>query len=175
MVYLKLQPYRQRFLATRINEKLAPRFYSLYKVLQKIGKVAYKLELRDSTLIHPTFHVSQLKAAVGSATVSSIPPHLTADFEMVAQPADILYICCCSSSPEHTEVLVLWQDLPETDATWEDLKRMLMVFPSHHLEDKVKLLALGNVMHPIPQEGILTYKRRKKRGAQVVGNSVEES
>ena len=28
MVYLKLQPYRQRSLATRLNQKLAPRFYN---------------------------------------------------------------------------------------------------------------------------------------------------
>ena len=58
MVYLKLQPYKQRSLATQIDEKLAPRFYGPYKILQKIGKVAYTLELPDSTLIHPTFHVS---------------------------------------------------------------------------------------------------------------------
>ena len=37
------------------------------------------------------------------------------------------------------------------------------------------ILLSGSVMHPIPQKGILSYKRRKKRGAQAVGNSVEES
>ena len=70
---------------------------------------------------------------------------------------------------------MLWKDLPTTDATWEDLQRMLLVFTSNHLVDKVNLLAQGNVMHPMQKKAILTYKRRRKRGAQAMGNSVEEA
>lgn len=45
MVYLKLCPYRQRTLATRRNEKLAPHFYILYEVVARVGIGAYKLRL----------------------------------------------------------------------------------------------------------------------------------
>lgn len=44
LVYLCLQPYLQYSLALRRNMKLAPRFYGLYPILTRVGKVAYQLD-----------------------------------------------------------------------------------------------------------------------------------
>ncbi|CAJ2641126.1 unnamed protein product [Trifolium pratense] len=47
MVYLKIQPYKLKSLAKRMNQKLSPRFYGPYEIEQKIGAVAYKLKLPE--------------------------------------------------------------------------------------------------------------------------------
>ena len=44
-VYLKLRPYKQRSLARKRSEKLAPKLYSPYCITKEIGEVAYHLDL----------------------------------------------------------------------------------------------------------------------------------
>lgn len=61
VVYLKLRPYRYKSLAKRINEKLSPRYYGPYTIVDKIGRVAYQLQLPESAKIHDVFHVSSLR------------------------------------------------------------------------------------------------------------------
>lgn len=56
-VYVKIQPYRERSLSKRPYEKLAAKFMAL----QRVGQVAYRLQLPDTSKIHPEFHIFQLK------------------------------------------------------------------------------------------------------------------
>jgi hypothetical protein len=66
-VFLRLQPYKQMSLKkANKDNKLSPKYYGPYKVLQKIGTMAYKLELPASSRVHPFFHVSCLKKVIGN-------------------------------------------------------------------------------------------------------------
>ena len=65
-VFLKLQPYIQSTLAPRANQKLAFKYYGPFKVIARIGSVAYKLELPTSSTVHPVF--SRLSAQAGDPT-----------------------------------------------------------------------------------------------------------
>ena len=121
MVYLRLQPYRQSSLKKSRAEKLKPRFYGPYRVIHRVGKVAYKIELPEGSQVHNVFHVSRLKKAIGQRVVPSadLPP-LDEEGKLVLIPKAIW------NTKERTlqnkvvkEYLVRWRDLLEEVATWE--------------------------------------------------------
>lgn len=63
----------------------------LFEVVERIGKVAYKLGLPATTSIHLVFHVSQLKKAVGDQLVSvDIPRELATGVETMLLPEKVL-------------------------------------------------------------------------------------
>ena len=68
-VYFKLQPYRQQTMSRRASHKLAAKYYGPYQVIECIGAVACWLGLPSSSVIHPMFHISQLKQYMGRKIV----------------------------------------------------------------------------------------------------------
>ncbi|CAH9129507.1 unnamed protein product, partial [Cuscuta epithymum] len=60
-VYLKIQPYKLKSLAKRVNQKLSPRFYGPFEVIEKINPIAFKLKLPEVCAVHPVFHISLVK------------------------------------------------------------------------------------------------------------------
>ena len=59
-VFLKV-PENSTSLQTGPVSKLSPQFCGLFKILNKVGQVAYKLELPAHSKVHPVFHVSHLR------------------------------------------------------------------------------------------------------------------
>jgi hypothetical protein len=108
-------------LKKRGAEKLKPRFYGPYRVIRRVGEVAYELELPEGSKIHNVFHVSFLKKAVGQqVTTSEELPPLDEEGQLELVSEEVL---------EHRErrlrsrvireCLIRWRGLPVEDATWE--------------------------------------------------------
>ena len=126
LVFVKLQPYVQTTLSHRTNQKLGFKFFGPFKVLAKVGSVAYTLDLPPPSAVHPTFHVSQLKKAILPGTpVSALFPH---DIELPHVPVAILQH---RASPDglDEQVLVQWSGWPKHLATWESPEALHQAFP----------------------------------------------
>jgi len=57
--------YKKSTLKRSGAENLKPRFYGPYKVVRKVGEIAYELELPPNRKIDNVFHVSCLKKVLG--------------------------------------------------------------------------------------------------------------
>ena len=69
------------------DNKLSPKYYGTYKVLQNIGTMAYKFELPASSQMHPVFHVSRLKKVMGgNIPVQTIFPELDEEGKIILEP-----------------------------------------------------------------------------------------
>jgi len=154
-VFLKLRPHRQHSVVSRINPKLAARYYGPYQVLQRIGYVAYKLCLPESSKIHPVFHVSLLKKAVGDYDCKAILPVELEDVstEELFPIAKLGERVTEKQGMKTTQVLIQWTGQPAEQATWEDMTLIRSQFPEFRLEDKPLSEEGGNVTAQ-PQEAI---------------------
>ncbi|KAJ0599534.1 putative nucleotidyltransferase, Ribonuclease H [Helianthus annuus] len=126
-VYVKLHPFAQNSLRTHHNRKLSPKYFGPFLILQRIGKVAYQLDLPDTAQIHHTFHVSLLKKAHGSITPTVDLPQGP---RFVLQPRAVFDGQVVKRGNKAAmKILVHWEGLPVTEASWEFLEDMQTRFP----------------------------------------------
>jgi len=93
-----------------------------------VGQVAYKLALPAHSAIHPVFHVSQLKKAVGAD--QQVSPVLPSDFSLKLAPEQVLQTRLARRGTSSVQqVLVKWNNLPTSLATWEDYEALRQEFP----------------------------------------------
>jgi hypothetical protein len=138
-VYLKLQPYVQLSVARRANHKLAFKFFGPFSVIKKIGEVAYKLQLREESKIHPVFHVAQLKPA--RPRLTRVIPTIHDSASLFKLPLKILEHCWRKGSSKLIrQGLVHWSNAPPDALTWEDLEDLHHRFPAAPAWESEKLL-----------------------------------
>ncbi|XP_019248846.1 PREDICTED: uncharacterized protein LOC109228122 [Nicotiana attenuata] len=119
LVYQAMEKVKiiKEWMKTSQSWKLSPRYVGPCKIIQRIGQVAYKLELPlEMSLVHPVFHVSILKKVVGD-------PTLIVSVETIDISEELTY----------EEILVAILDRQVKEATWQADVEMKKKYP-HFLE-----------------------------------------
>ena len=131
MVLLKLQPYTQSSVANRPYPKLSSKYFGPYQILERVGLVAYKLQLPPGAQIHNVFHISQLKPFTANyAPVFDTLP-ITTDLQAAAAvPKKIVdRRLVKKGNAAILQVKVTWTGLSNSITTWEDYTVVKSRFP----------------------------------------------
>jgi len=152
-VLLRLLHRPMQVLVAHSKGKLRPRYAGPFMVLERIGPVAYRLQLPAGARLHDVFHVSQLKAYTGAPPAAPVPLPPVQDGRLLQAPERVLR---AQLSRGAWRVLVQWQGLPVDDATWEPLEEFKEQYPEVQLEDELFAEEGRYVMTGIQ------YKRRNR-------------
>jgi hypothetical protein len=142
-VYVQLRPYRQTSLSGVKFSKLNKRYYGPFKVVARVGSVAYKLELPSYSKIHDVFHCSVLKPHQGPAPhyIDQLPDHSIDNHPVITPLAILDSKIEVADGVAQKMVLVQWVGLSPDDTSWE---RWDELKASYNLEDKVGLDGEGD-------------------------------
>jgi hypothetical protein len=148
---------------------LSFKFFGPFPVLQRVGSVAYKLKLPQGSMVHPVFHVSQLKRAISpSQPVSATLPDDDVDNQVPAQVLDRRTISRGGCSVD--QVLVRWSGFDEALNTWEDYEALRQQFTHAAAWGQAASQGEGNVSttHAIRDED--TDKAKQESSQQQLGH-----
>ncbi|KAH6783568.1 hypothetical protein C2S52_008527 [Perilla frutescens var. hirtella] len=126
--YLKIQPYRQSSVLRHKNLKLS---LPCYGVLEKVGQVAYRLDLTDRTKVYHVFHILLLKKKVGEEIIP-LTELASVDEEGTFKPAPTFARDTRTiqrGRDQVTQLLVKWGEESEDLVPWEDVEFLQRKFP----------------------------------------------
>ncbi|WVZ98121.1 hypothetical protein U9M48_043599 [Paspalum notatum var. saurae] len=143
-VWLRLLHRPAASLDVRGRGKLGPRFYGPFKVLERIGEVAYRLLLPKGARLHNVFHVGLLKPYNGDEPVDTpdLPPVHHGRVCLLPQ-----HVLRGRMARGVSEVLVHWQGQSAAEASWVPLAEFWQQYPSFQLEDELIVQAGRDVMY----------------------------
>jgi len=131
-VLLKVSPWKG-IIRFRKRGKLGPRYIGPFRVISRVGKVAYRLDLpAELSQIHNTFHVSQLRKCVTDA-IEVVPLediHVDDQLGYVEKPVAVLER---KTKTLRNKVIglvkVQWQHRRGSEWTWEPEDEMRRLHP----------------------------------------------
>ena len=131
-VFMRISPWKG-VLRFGKKGKLSPRYMGPYEIVERIGKLAYRLRLPpELTRIHDVFHVSMLRKYIAdpSHVLRDQPVELKEDLTYEERPVQIV--------DRKDQVLrnkviplvkVLWMNHGREEATWEREDQMQTQYP----------------------------------------------
>ncbi|KAI3741049.1 hypothetical protein L1987_58716 [Smallanthus sonchifolius] len=131
-IMLKVSPWKGLFRFKK-RGKLSPQFIGPFRIIKKVGKVAYQLELPEElNKIHNTFHVSYLRKCLADETAHVPLEEIEVDNKLtyVEEPTKILDTK--EKQLRHKtikQMLVQWKHRKGSEMTWESEDEMRRSYP----------------------------------------------
>ena len=136
-------PEHSKTLRTGPVPKLSPRYCGPFRVLKRVCNVAYKLELPETSQVHPVFHVSRLRKRLHDGDNVVDTGVLVEYIEPPVEPHEPKKILdhheLRTRHHVRKQVLVKWKDRPDKGSTWEYASTLRKRFPQFVFEDKNSL------------------------------------
>ncbi|GJZ59790.1 putative reverse transcriptase domain-containing protein [Tanacetum coccineum] len=131
-VLLKVSPWKG---VVRFGKKgkLAPRFVGPFEIIEKVGPVAYRLDLPEELNgVHDTFHVSNLKKCLADPTLKVPLDEIQVDAKLnfVEEPVEILEREFKKLKRSRIAIVkVRWNSKRGPEFTWEREDQMKLKYP----------------------------------------------
>ncbi|GJY86334.1 putative reverse transcriptase domain-containing protein [Tanacetum coccineum] len=115
------------------KRKLAPRFVGPFEIIEKVGLVAYRLDLPEELNgVHDTFHVSNLKKCLADPTLKVPLDEIRVDAKLnfVEEPVEILEREFKKLKRSRIAIVkVRWNSKRGPEFTWEREDQMKLKYP----------------------------------------------
>ncbi|WVZ83595.1 LOW QUALITY PROTEIN: hypothetical protein U9M48_030726 [Paspalum notatum var. saurae] len=131
-MYLRVSPMKgvHHF---SVKGKLAPRYVGPFKITERCGPVAYRLELSPHlAAVHDVFHVSQLKKCLRVPEETMDPSQIQIELDLTYEERPIKILDQKQRTTRRRAInfyKVQWSNHSEEEATWEQEEYLQTKYP----------------------------------------------
>nr|GEU96101.1 putative reverse transcriptase domain-containing protein [Tanacetum cinerariifolium] len=133
IVLLEVSPWKG-VVYFRKREKLSPRYIGLFKILARVGPIAYTLELPEELKgIHSTFHFLNLKKCLAKGDVIVLMDEIQLDdkLHMIEEPVEVMDREVKRLKHSRIPIVkVRWNSQRGSEYTWEREDQIKKKYPS---------------------------------------------